>query len=62
MQIEENFRDNKSVRYGLGLAHAKSKIRERHVVMLLLAALATLVAYLIGAAGGVCQQSCRLIF
>ena len=51
MQIEENFRDNKSVRYGLGLEHAKSKIRERHVVMLLLAALATLVAYLIGAAG-----------
>lgn len=51
MSIEENFRDTKSGRYGLGLRMTYSKKKERYSVMLLLAALASLIAYLVGTVG-----------
>lgn len=50
MTIEENFRDTKSGRYGLGLKMTFSKKKRRCVVMLLIAALASLIAYVIGTA------------
>lgn len=51
MTIEENFRDNKSFRYGLGLEMTFSKQSERYEVMLLVAMLASTIAYLIGCVG-----------
>lgn len=48
MTIEENFRDTKSGRYGLGLKMTFSRKPQRYAVMLLLAAIASLIAYLIG--------------
>lgn len=48
MQIEESFRDAKSPRFGLGLSDARCKSAPRMEVQLLLAALATATAYLIG--------------
>lgn len=40
MQIEENFRDTKSTRYGFSLRHCLSKSEERIQVLLLIAAIA----------------------
>jgi len=48
MTIEENFRDTKSGRYGLGLKMTFSKQRLRYAIMLLLAAIASMIAYLVG--------------
>lgn len=48
MTIEENFRDLKSGRYGLGLEMTHSKHKNRYQVMLILAMLAAVIAYLIG--------------
>lgn len=48
MQIEEGFRDLKSARYGFGLRHAFSRSAERVAVLLIIAMLATLLAWLIG--------------
>lgn len=50
MVIEENFRDTKSNRYGLSFKSNKTIIPERLTVWLMLAALASLVAWLTGAA------------
>jgi len=51
MTIEENFRDTKSGRYGLGLKMTFSKQKSRYRVMLLIAALASMIAYLVGTVG-----------
>lgn len=48
MQIEESFRDAKNPRFGIGLSDARSRTAERLDVQLLLAALATATAYVIG--------------
>lgn len=48
MQIEESFRDAKNPRFGIGLSDARSRTAKRIEVQLLLAALATATAYLIG--------------
>ena len=49
MTIEENFRDTKSGRYGLGLKMTFSRQKSRYAIMLLVAMLASTIAYLIGA-------------
>lgn len=51
MTIEEAFRDMKSSRYGLGLEESKTKIKKRRDILLLIAALASLIAWLTGLAG-----------
>jgi hypothetical protein len=48
MQIEEGFRDAKNERFGLGLNLALSRSKERYAVLLLIAALASFVAWLFG--------------
>jgi Transposase DDE domain len=48
MQIEETFRDAKNPRFGLSLAHARTKCNRRADVLLLLASLAHLIAILLG--------------
>lgn len=48
MQIEQNFRDLKSSQYGFSFEHAYSKSIERIQVLLMIAMLATLIAYLTG--------------
>lgn len=48
MQIEESFRDLKSTRYGFGLTHAYSRCSKRITLLLLIAMLAALVAWLTG--------------
>lgn len=48
MQIEEGFRDLKSSRYGFSFEDAYTKKRERIEVLLLIAALASLLAWLTG--------------
>ncbi len=48
MQIEQNFRDLKSSQYGFSFEHAYSKSIERIQVLLMIAILATLLAYLTG--------------
>jgi len=48
MQIEENFRDTKSQRYGFGLNESGTKTPARMAVLLLLAAIATLSCWLVG--------------
>ncbi|MGC4066354.1 MAG: IS4 family transposase [Polyangiaceae bacterium] len=50
MQIEETFRDLKSHRWGFGLRYALSCDPKRLEILLLLGALATLVAWLVGLA------------
>lgn len=50
MQIEEGFRDTKSQRYGLGLDHSRSRDPDRLRVLLLIAALALFLAWLVGEA------------
>jgi len=49
MTIEENFRDTKSSRYGFSFDNNETIIPERFTVWMLLAALASLVAWLTGA-------------
>lgn len=51
MSIEEAFRDIKSSRYGLGLEEGKTKKGNRRDVLLLIAMLASLIAWLTGKAG-----------
>lgn len=48
MQIELNFRDLKSSQYGFSFEHAYSKSIERIQILLMIAMLATLIAYLTG--------------
>ncbi|MGH8372091.1 MAG: transposase, partial [Gammaproteobacteria bacterium] len=48
MQIEENFRDTKSTRYGLGIARGRHTSFMRATNLLLLAALASFLLWLIG--------------
>ena len=51
MQIEETFRDTKSHRWGFGLNYARCNNGQRLEVLLLIAALASLVLWLIGIHG-----------
>lgn len=51
MTIEEAFRDLKSSRYGFGLNEGKTKIKKRRNILLLIAMLASLIAWLTGLAG-----------
>jgi hypothetical protein len=51
MQIEETFRDLKCHRWGFGLRYARCNEAKRLEILLLLGALATLVAWLVGLAG-----------
>ncbi len=48
MQIEEGIRDLKSTRYGLSFEQAHSKKRERIAILLLIAQLASVIAWLTG--------------
>lgn len=48
MQIEEGFRDLKSSRYGLGFEDAYSKQRKRIEILLLIASVASFIAWLTG--------------
>ena len=50
MEIEETIRDLKSHRFGFALRYARTKRSERLEALLLLAALATLVLWLLGLA------------
>lgn len=50
MQIEEGFRDTKSLRCGLGLDHSRSRDPKRITLLLLIAALALFLAWLLGEA------------
>lgn len=51
MTIEESFRDLKSSRYGLGLEEGKTKRPKRRDILLLIAMLANLIAWLTGKVG-----------
>ena len=51
MTIEEAFRDLKSSRYGLGLDEGKTKVKKRRDILLLIAMLASLIAWITGLAG-----------
>ena len=55
MQIEETFRDLKCHRWGFGLRYARCYDAKRPEILLLLGALATLVAWLVGLAGRTLQ-------
>ncbi|WP_154388969.1 transposase, partial [Yersinia enterocolitica] len=48
MQIEQNFRDEKSERFGFGLRASRSRTTERMQVLSLLATLSTIVMWLMG--------------
>ena len=51
MTIEESFRDLKSSRYGLGLDEGKTKVKKRRDILLLIAMLACLIAWMTGVVG-----------
>lgn len=51
MTIEEAFRDLKSSRYGLGLDESRTRIKKRRDILLLIAMLASLIAWVTGLAG-----------
>jgi hypothetical protein len=51
MQLEETLRDTKSHRFGFGLRYSRSRSLERIEVLVLVAALAALVLWLVGLAG-----------
>jgi hypothetical protein len=51
MTIEENIRDTKSVCYGLSMSENHTIKAERYIVWLLLAALSSLIAWIVGFAG-----------
>ncbi len=48
MTIEENFRDMKSRRYGLGLEMTFATSKQRYAIIMLIAMLVTTIAYLVG--------------
>ena len=48
MQIEESFRDAKSVKFGLGLSSSRTNSQSRYHVLLLMASLALFLLWLIG--------------
>lgn len=48
MQIEQNFRDEKSERFGFGLRASRSRRGERFLVLSLLVTLASIVLWLLG--------------
>jgi hypothetical protein len=50
MQIEEEFRDIKSSLFGLGFEHHKSRCVQRIAILILIAALASILANIIGLA------------
>jgi hypothetical protein len=56
MQIEQSFRDTKSARFGIGLEQARTLSVRRFEALLLVAALALFVLYLIGLAAQQRQQ------
>ena len=60
MQIEETFRDLKCHRWGFGLRYARCNSAGRLEILLLLGALATLTAWLVGLAGRALQLNRRL--
>ena len=60
MQIEETFRDTKSHRWGFGLRYARCSQPRRLEVLLLIAALATLLLWLIGIYGRALDWARRL--
>jgi hypothetical protein len=60
MQIEETFRDTKSHRFGFGLHHARCNDGRRLEVLLLIAALASLVLWLVDLCGLTLDWSRRL--
>jgi len=60
MQIEETFRDMKSHRWGFGLSYARCDDGRRLEVLLLIAALASLVSWLVGLCGRALDWSRRL--
>jgi hypothetical protein len=51
MQIEEGFRDHKSVHYGLGMSQHRKIAQKRRAVLCLLATLAHFVLWSVGTAG-----------
>ena len=51
MQIEESFRDTKCHRWGFGLRYARCSSIKRLEILLLIAALATLLLWLVGMHG-----------
>ncbi len=51
MTIEEAFRDLKSTKYGFGLEDGRSRKKQRREVLLLIAMMASLIAWLTGQAG-----------
>ncbi len=60
MQIEETFRDLKCHRWGFGLRYARSHNPRRLEILLLLAALASMVLWLLGLAGRALELHRRL--
>ena len=48
MQIEQNFRDDKSQRYGFSWHHSQTQNSERISILCLIACIATLVLWVIG--------------
>lgn len=60
MQIEETFRDLKCHRWGFGLRYARCNSAGRLEILLLLGALATLTAWLVGLAGRALQLNRHL--
>lgn len=51
MEIEQNFRDDKSERFGYGLRYSRTKNIQRLEIMLLISHIATIILWLIGFAG-----------
>ena len=51
MTIEESFRDTKSVEYGFSMNENKTIKPQRYIVWLMLAALGSLIAWIVGYAG-----------
>ena len=60
MQIEETFRDTKSPRWGFGFHYARCNDGRRIEVLLLIAALASLVLWLVGVHGRTLDWARRL--
>lgn len=60
MQIEETFRDTKSVRFGFSLVHARTNSTARANVLVLLASLAHLFALVLGLAAEAAQLHRRI--
>lgn len=56
MQIEESFRDVKSIRFGIGFELNLTRSRKRLQVLVLIAMIATYVLWLLGVAARMSQQ------